>query len=234
MKRLRTKRTRAFTSFNNAAVNGTTGAGGDATLLACEQALQLLTLSTNTLADTMGDMIARFSSSGSGAEKSKLMPANQEGMEKNMVEITGDLNKSELEMGAIRAHSEDKKEKAREEERAERVAATKTLEAAKETERLQKLADIEAARKEVLRLEARDDKREDLRRADKEREDLARIEEREHRDSKVKPVDALKPSHKGHLKLSAPEIEDFIQAARVWAEQSRFHLATAVTQQQYF
>ena len=69
LKRLRTKRTRAFTSFNNAAVNGTTGAGGDATLLACEQALQLLTLSTNILADTMGDMISRFSSSGSGAEE---------------------------------------------------------------------------------------------------------------------------------------------------------------------
>ena len=63
LKRLRTKRTRAFTSFNNAAVSGTAGAGGDATLLACEQALQLLTLSTNTLADTMGEMnpqILRF------------------------------------------------------------------------------------------------------------------------------------------------------------------------------
>ena len=37
LKRLRTGRTKAFTSFNNAAVSGTTGAGGDATLLACEQ-----------------------------------------------------------------------------------------------------------------------------------------------------------------------------------------------------
>ena len=57
------------------------------------------------------------------------MPANQENIEKNIEEITGDLNKSELEMGAIRAHSEAKKEKVREEERAERVAATKNFEA---------------------------------------------------------------------------------------------------------
>ena len=68
-----------------------------------------------------------------------------------------------------------------------------------------------------MRLEARDDKRDEQIRSDKAQEDLARIAERAHRDSKVKPVDA-----------------HFIQAARVWAEQSRFRLATAVTQQQYF
>ena len=36
------------------------------------------------------------------------------------------------------------------------------------------------------------------------------------------------------MKLCTTEKEDFIRAARVWAEQSRFSLATAITQQRYF
>ena len=103
LKRLRTKRTRAFTSFNNAAVGGT---GGDATLFACEQALQLLTLSTNNLSDTMLEMISRFSDTGTGLEQNKLLPSNQEGLENNMIEITGDLDSSESQMGTIWSLSE--------------------------------------------------------------------------------------------------------------------------------
>ena len=137
-------------------------------------------------------------------------------------------------MGEIRAYSKAKKEKIKEKERAERLAATKSSEEAKEAKRLQRLADKEEEKAERTRIEAREDARENNRRADKEREEQAKAEEREHRDSKVQAVDALKLGVKRHLKLCTTKKEDFIRAARVWAEQSRFSLATAITQQRYF
>ena len=118
-------------------------------------------------------------------------------------------------MGEIRAYSKAKKEKIKEKERAEKLAATKSSEEAKEAKRLQSLADKEEEKAEGTWIEAREDSRENNRRADKERGEQAKAEERENRDSKVQAVDALKLGVKGQLKLCAPEMEDFIRTARV-------------------
>ena len=76
-------------------------------------------------------------------------------MEENIAEITNDLNQAEIEMGEIRAYSEAKKEKIREEERAERLAATKSSEEAKEAGRLQRPTYKEEEKAERTRMEAR-------------------------------------------------------------------------------
>ena len=72
LKNLRTKRTRAFTSFKNAAANGKTWAGGDANLLAREQAHQGLIFTCSILEDTLVEMGCRLSSTGNGV----VMPCN--------------------------------------------------------------------------------------------------------------------------------------------------------------
>ena len=72
LKNLQTKRTRAFTSFKNAAANVETGAGGDATLLACEQALQGLIFTCSILEDTLVEMGCRLPSTGNGV----MIPCN--------------------------------------------------------------------------------------------------------------------------------------------------------------
>ena len=87
LKKLQTKRTRAFTSFKNVAANGKTGAGGYATLLDCEQALQGLTVTSSILEDTLVEIGCRFSSTGNR----EMMPATAEKIEENIAEIANYL-----------------------------------------------------------------------------------------------------------------------------------------------